>query len=267
MALGDYNNNNQKKYYEPILYSPYGTSNTEGVDPSALSYQFYNGLLKISISPMKVGAKPGDKQMWDHDNGISAWLTHVKAQILHDEIIYVLNHPDEINNSGVPTGSDGLISFSNGKELNVSSPCLIIRKIDQNTGSPTSVYAYQFKDNYHSAIRNFNPDNPQQYDSYTYKNFEIDQLLTILSEFARSSCGAYAYATMNAFKYDINRNNTKMQLIMDKLGIESNPEYSKGGNRGGNSFFSNNKPAMNEPIPQNTGMRNTTMDQLGEDIE
>ena len=69
MALGNYNNNdsNQKKGYEPILYSPYNTSNREGVDPSALSYQFYNGLLKISISPMKAGAKKDDVDVWDHE--------------------------------------------------------------------------------------------------------------------------------------------------------------------------------------------------------
>ena len=86
MALGDNyngNDNNKKKYYEPILYSPYGTSNTDGVDPSALSYSFFNGLLKISIAPMKPGAQPGDRQLWDHDNAVSVWLTHVKARMLH----------------------------------------------------------------------------------------------------------------------------------------------------------------------------------------
>ena len=94
MALGDNyngNDNNKKKYYEPILYSPYGTSNTDGVDPSALSYSFFNGLLKISIAPMKPGAQPGDRQLWDHDNAVSVWLTHVKARMLHDEIIEIQN--------------------------------------------------------------------------------------------------------------------------------------------------------------------------------
>lgn len=38
MALGNYNDNNNRRYYEPLVYSPYGTSNTEGVDPSALSF-------------------------------------------------------------------------------------------------------------------------------------------------------------------------------------------------------------------------------------
>lgn len=266
MALGNYNNN-QKKYYEPILYSLYGTSNTEGVDPSALSYQFYNNLLKISISPMKIGAKPDDKQIWDHENGISVWLTHVKAKILHDEILYVMDHLDEVNNSGVLTGNEGLISFSSGKELGVTSPCLIIRKID-STGKVTSVYAYQFKADHHIAIRNFDPKNPDSYESISHPNLEIENLITILKQYYESSCGAYAYATMSAMKYDTNRNNTKMQLIMDKLGIEAPAEYSRNNNRsGGSSFFAANK-GVTESIPQGNAMRSATMDELGgEDID
>ena len=56
MALGD---ENKKKYYEPLVYSPYGTSNNDGVDPSALYYQFYISLLKISIYLMFTNDKPG----------------------------------------------------------------------------------------------------------------------------------------------------------------------------------------------------------------
>ena len=75
MAFGDNNDNNSRKFYEPTVYSSYGMSNTDGVDPSALNFQFSLGLLKITISPMKPGAKQGDKQLWDHDNAVSVWLT------------------------------------------------------------------------------------------------------------------------------------------------------------------------------------------------
>ena len=82
MALGDYSNgdNNKKRYYEPTVNSPFGTSNTDGIDPSALSYQFNLGMLKISIAPMLPSAKPGDRQLWDHSNEVSVWLTHIKAR-------------------------------------------------------------------------------------------------------------------------------------------------------------------------------------------
>lgn len=264
MALGD---DNKKKNYEPVLYSPYGTSNTDGVDPSALSYQFYNGLLKISISPMLPNAKPGDRKLWDTDNQISVWLTHAKAKMFHDDIVYLLAHQDECNNVGVASGPEGLISFSNGKELGVTSPCLIIRKIDQ-TGSVLAVYAYQFKTEYHSSIRNFNPENPSGYEPNIHPNLEIDNLLTILDEYSKHIGGAAAYSVMNAMKYDMSRMNTKFSLIMDKLGVEQ-PDYYNG--RSNNtSYFSgqpkNSVPSNFMPSPS-APMQNTSMEELGQDIE
>ena len=50
MAFGDNNDNNSRKYYEPTVYSAYAMSNTDGVDPSALNFQFTLGecLLRVS---------------------------------------------------------------------------------------------------------------------------------------------------------------------------------------------------------------------------
>lgn len=232
--------NNKKKYYEPTLHSPYNTSNTDGVDPSALSYSFFNGLLKISMSPMKPGAKPDDYNIWDHENAVSVWITHTKARMLLDEIEYVMNNLDTVNNSGVNTGSDGLVSFSSGKELGASSPCLIIRKVNQETGEVMSTYAYQFKTSHHKVIRNFDPAHPTEFDSYVYANLEIEQLKTVLREYYVSICGAQCYANMYGGRYDTNRMNTKIGLIMDKLGIESSADYSSRSNRSNQSFFASN---------------------------
>lgn len=271
MALGDYSNNDnsRKKYYEPQVYSKYGTSNTDGVDPSALSYSFFNGLLKISIAPMLPSAKPDDKQLWDHQNEASIWLPHFKAKLLLDEINYVQAHPDEVNNGGIIIGEEGLISFSNGKEIGASSPCLIIRKIDQNTGEATSVYAYQFKTDYYKTVRNYNPADPSNFEFVDHPIFEIEQFKELLRTYSSSMSGAAAYAQMYYERFETNRTRTKLELIMDKLGIES-AEYgrqrtSSGG--GQNKSYFNNAAGKNNSIPSNTGMRSTTMDALADDIE
>ena len=263
MALGDYNrnDNNEKKGYEPILYSPYNTSNRDGVDPSALSYQFYNGILKISISPMRPGAKPDDmKDVWDHENAGAIYLPHQKARMLIDEIKYVMEHPDEIYNGGVTAGN-ALVSFSTGKELGATAPCLIIRRIDPETGTPNSSYAYQFKTDHYFGIRNFDPQNPSGYTRRTYENLEIDMLLDILEDYSRGASGAYAYMNMYANRYDTSRMNTKIGLIMEKMGIESKPEYSN--RRSGGSFFNNNNQNNST-----SNMRTNTMagleDELGD---
>lgn len=260
MALGD---ENRKKYYEPLLYSPYGTSNVDGVDPSALSYQFYNGLLKISISPLLPNAKPGDKRMWDNDNQIAVWLTHAKAKMFHDDILYLLDHPDECNNVGVSSGNEGLISFSNGKELGVTTPCLIIRKIDKD-GNVIAVYAYQFKDQYHKSIRNFAPEDPSTHEQIIHPNLEIENLLTILEEYSKHIGGAAAYSVMNGFKFDISRMNTKVGLIMDKLGVEQSDYYH---NNSGQSYFSGQpKQNSNNFMPSPAPMQSTSMEELGDSM-
>lgn len=269
MAFGD-NDNNQRKYYEPSVYSGYAMSNTDGVDPSALNYQFVNGLLKISIAPMLPNAKPGDKELWDRQNAAVIWLTHTKARMLADEIKYLMAHPDEINNSGVPSGSEGLISFSNGKELGATSPCLIVRKLDPNTGDVTSSYAYQFKADYHYTIRNFSP-NSKDFDKFFYNDLEIDQFVTLLETYYTAMSGATAYGVLHGAKYDIQKNNTKIKLIMDKLGIESSGDYSKGGSGYNNrSFFSGNNGRGDDgngnELPQqpaSSGMRAATLDDIG----
>lgn len=270
MALGDYNNgdNAKRKYYEPDVASSYGVSNTDGVDPSALSYRFTLGMLVVSISPMLPSAKPDDARLWDHDNKVSIWLTHSKAKMLLEEIEYIQAHPDTVNNGGVDTRSGGLISFSIGKELGASGPCLIIRKIDQDSGEAVSTYAYQFKTDYYRSIRNYNPSAPNESERVNYPNMEVEEFKDLLRTYASSIGGSQAYANMYYQRFETNKMNTKIRLIMDKLGIE-NPEYSKKSSGGNRSFFSNNGggASSGNSIPSSNNMRSTTMDALAEDMD
>lgn len=272
MALGDYSNNdnNKRKYYEPNVKSPYGVSNTDGIDPSALSYRFTLGMLVISIAPMLPSAKPDDQKVWDHENEVSIWLTHYNAKLLLNEIEYMQSHPDTVNNGGVFTRSGGIISFSNGKELGASGPCLIIRKTDPDTGEATSVYAYQFKTDFYKAARNYDPSNPSATEIINYPNFEVEQLKELLRTYTSSMSGAHAYSQMYIERFDTTKMNTKLRLIMDKLGIEA-PDYSQKNNGGSNnrSFFNGLGSSRNagNSIPSEGGMRSTTMDALADDME
>lgn len=267
MAFGDNNDNNSRKYYEPTVYSAYAMSNTDGVDPSALNFQFSLGLLKITISPMLPNAKPGDSELWDRKNGASIWLTHTKARMLAESIKEMLNGKmDEINNESVPSGNGGLITFSNGKELGATSPCLMIRKQNPDTGEVTSTYAYQFKSDYHYTIRNFDPAT-KEFEKIFFPSLEIEQFITLLETYYTSMSGAQAYGVLSGAKVDIQKTNTKFRLIMDKLGIEQPTEYSKGGNGYSNrSFFSGNgnsdsstSGAMNPPSGD---MRRSSLDDI-----
>lgn len=240
MALGDYSrntDNNKKNYNQPIVrIDNAGTVNPDGIDPSALNYEFFNGMLKIVIIPLKFGTDPNKKFTYDQDNKVEMWLTPTKAKIFYNEINYLLANKDSVNNVGVCTTKGGLIVFSTGKEFGVDSECLVIRKVD-NDGTITSTYAYQFKNNPNNfGVRNFNQDDPTSYDRIAYPNTEVEYLLTILKEFYTAMSGGQAYANMYYSRFDYNRIIGKVNLIMEKLGIEKQNNSSNSGP----SFFSNN---------------------------
>ncbi len=246
MALGNYDNN-KKEQYLPVYYSEYGTGNSNGIDPSSLSYSFYNRMLKLSISPLKMNN--GDKIAYDHDNAATVWLTHTKARMLHEQIKRVLS--GEISNGGVNTGTEGLVRFSDGKELGVNDYCLIISKIDES-GKEISSYAYQFKSKYHYAVDNFDSKDASHKKHY-YNDIEIIQLLDLLESYYIAMTGANAYSVMDGMRFNTNSNNTKIDLIMSKLGIEFKPGTTS---RASKSFFDN------ESSSQERSIRTATMDEL-----
>lgn len=247
MALGDYSrntDNNKKNYNQPILrLDNQGTMNPDGIDPSALNYEFYGGMLKIIITPLKFGTDPNKKFTYDNENRVEMWLTPTKAKIFYEEIKHLRANKDTVNNVGVCTTRGGLIVFSTGKEFGVDSECLVIRKVD-NDGTISSTYAYQFKANPNNfGIRNFNQDNPSDYDRVAYDNTEVEQLMAILKDFSEAMVGAYAYANMYYGRFDYNKLLGRVNSIMEKLGIERTSEYSRSNNSGnsGGSYFNNNQ--------------------------
>lgn len=240
MALGNYDNN-KKNQINVNVYSSYKMSNTEGIDPSAINFTFCLNMLKISISPKK----PGDQIAFDHEKAIECFLTHTKAKMLSDEIKNMLKQPKgEIPSVSVSTGKDGLITFTDGRELGTNKYTLLLRKTDEN-GVPVSTYAYEFKTDYHFVIRNYDPEKPSAYDKVFHDNIEIDQFLILLDQYIKAATGAMAYFTLENSKYGQSRVNTKLDSIMEKLGIEipNKGNYSRG--TGGSSFFTNSQNTGN----------------------
>lgn len=243
MALNNtYNGNNNNgnggnKQSSVNVYSPYKMSNVEGIDPSALNFTFCLNMLKLSISPKK----PGDQIAFDHEKAIECFLTHGKAKMLSDEIKYMLSHKGEVHSVSVNTGRDGLVEFNDGISFGLDHPVLVLRKIGED-GKPVSNYAYEFKNDYHFNIRNYDPENPTNFDRVVHDQLEIDQFLTILDEYVKAITGAVAYSVLENGKFNQGRTDGKLNSIMEKLGVEYNS--NRGGanySRNNNSFFNNNQ--------------------------
>lgn len=243
MALGNsnYNNNkDDKSKNSPSLYSNYKMSNTEStIDKTNLSFTYWNGTLKLALAPMNISS--GSDISFDHKNAIGVYLTHTKARMLFDEIVAFQADPVGCNNNGVASGA-GLVSISNGKEFGINNPCLILRKVNPETGMADATFVYEFKVDYHYAIRNYD-EASADFDKVFYNNLEIEQLKTLLITYYESQSGAMAYSVLDAFKYQTTRAQSDMDSVKDKLGIEG----YKGGNSGKSS-----QSAFNSREPRNS---------------
>lgn len=231
MALGD-NYNNNKKNYSPSVYSQYKFNNIESaIDKTTLAPSFWNSMLKISIAPMK-GNDPNNVE-FDYDNGINIYLNHTKARMLYQEICKFQENPEQFNNVGVPSGA-GLITITNGKEFGKNATCIVIRKLNSETGAVESSFAYEFKSDYHYSIRNFDESN-NGFDKVYYNELELEQFKMLLTSYYESMTGAVAYSVIDNMKYDMSRINTKLNSVAEKLGVS----YGKGnkGTGGNNSYF------------------------------
>lgn len=268
MALGDYNSgntstdSNKREFKEQEIYSLYNTSNEDGVDPTALSYSFWNGCLKIAIAPQL--PNPTEKRKWDHKNAASTFLNHTAARILYEEANKVIRGESE--NGGVRIGKKApsvLLTFSNGKEVGCNGYCLILRSIDAD-GTVLATYVYEFRREYYYGVTNFEADTAK-FAKSNYNAIEVDQFLDMLEQYYIAMTKATAYSVMSEMKYDMSRVNTKLGLIAESLGVEF-----KGGNNnnsgGGTSYFdrgaSSEESTSSSSSSRKSGARQTTIDDL-----
>lgn len=237
MALGTTYNNNKNQDYRPTVYSFYKWYNSEStVDKTALSVSFWKGLVKIAIAPKASGESDTS---FDYQNEVKFHLTHTKARIFYNEILKFM--AGEVTNVGV-NSNKGLISVTNGAELGASNPCLIIRILNNESGAIEASACYEFKSNFHFAVRNFD-EKTKRFDTEYYNNVELEEFASMLKGYYEAATNAIAYTVVDQMSFDINRVTTRLMSIQDKLGIQGNS--SKGGNRGfaSNSFFNGSKPS------------------------
>lgn len=242
MALGDnYNNSNEQKEkkYNPTVISDYKMSNPEGIDPSALSFSYWNGLLNIKIAPKKANSNE-EFASYDYDNAASVFISHGKARVLVEEIKRFRESNGSIDNVGIST-KHGLLSVCDGKSFGVSGPLLVVRDLDPNTGAVIAKYIYQFKTGFHYGIENFN-ETDSQYTTNNYDYLELDQFVTILEQYYLSMTNAFAYSVINANRFNETRVKNDLDAIKDNLGIPKSGNYSYKNNSGGNFFKSSSTP-------------------------
>lgn len=260
MAIGNKgnNSNNNTKQYIQEHYSIYNMSNVNSpLDPSKLSYGFWAGKLKISISPLK---KTNDNSIaFDYENNISVYVTHTKAYILSTMIKEWIKDKSYAFNVSIDTGSNGMVTLSDGVEYGLTIPCVVLKNVDEN-GETKSSFVYTIKDNYHYGIKNYN-DKTKDYERVYFDDLEIMQLIQVLDSYVESATGAQAAFIAEELKYDFSRLNTKSNLICEKLGIQSKDDKGNYSKKPSSSFFS--KSTDNNSVP----VKNSSINDLDDGLE
>ena len=217
MALN--NNGMRDRDFSPTVYSRIAFSNRESeVDKTKLEFSYWNGLLKVSISPYIPGSEEIDRRA-----SISLHLTITKAYELLKEIEqFEEDRKNEVNTNffyGVNTNK-GLIGIGRGDEFGHPGSILFtIRRTDEN-GDTISSYAYEFKNSdFYYGIRNFDP-NLKTYGYSHHENVEIDLVKKQLENYINAMTMANGYGSVEALRYYTDNVYKSLNQIKQNLGIK-----------------------------------------------
>lgn len=252
MNFNGKNNNNasEKQLYRPTVFGSYSYMNMQSdIDVTKMNFSFWKGLMKISILNPKSNST-SEYTEWDSDNSIDGYLTPFKARILASGIDKII--AGEISNYGVKIKS-GILYITKASDFGKSrdSYVLAINYVDDN-GNVTSSAVYEFTNDYHFGITDYNPD-AKSFNTETFNSeFELKMFRDTLINYASASDNAIAASVCDAMSVCItNKIYNKLDAIGTKVGIEK-PKYGNSNS----SYFSNNGGYSSNGSSNNKGESN-----------
>lgn len=226
MALGDSrNSSNGNKTFDPTFYSNLKIRNYN--NHLSIKIEYNKGLMKISI-------QKETEEQFKFEELISANLTAKKAMILVHEMDQMEQSEEDGKAYGVMVGlaeTQTAIAFQivNGVKH------LRIAKIDTSNGSVKDQKAFEFQNNSDTGMHWTNFDT-MKYNQDIVNDVDYVMLKTAIADFARAQSGASAYGHLYMNRYSENVLTTKVNAIMDKLGIERRSNNNNYSNVSGDIF-------------------------------
>lgn len=234
------NGDNQQKRYEKNLISNYRFSDPE--QGLSMTLKYWSGLFCIQIDSVNRNSGQSTYEMINQ-----AFFSPQKALITADILDEFLANPKNPD-VGVSLGFGDVVTcvtFGYNKDGVIH---IDICKVNPD-GSKDKEVRFNFSKDYYYSL-NYSDYAKMKCDKVFHNNIEIHIIKNALREFANAMTGSYAYATLYYGRFDYSRINTKIDLVMDKLGI---PKLS--GNSGSsfvgsnNNFFNRNGAASSSPAP------------------
>ena len=240
MPMGDNMGGGQRKSNDNTYYSRFNIKNANN---QSLGVTFWAGLLQISID-----TKNPEDMYSKFESVIKINLSSMKCRLLEREIdafieyINTAKTIDEKKAFGVNAGLSDKVTFIAIHATKDKVPVITIGKFDGEGTITESHDMVLSSPDYHYSL-NWSDLGSNKLDKNFYADAEISQLRDLVSNFAHNMDGAIAYSVADLMRYDIKRENTKLDQMMNKMGIEvwnggGGGNYSKG-----NSFLDNAKPS------------------------
>ena len=232
-------NNNSKDAPTVNTYTPISFANPNSpIMPSRFSISYFNKVMCISIALRNSDPSQKDAK-YDNDHKISVYISYIKAKILHDMIIDMVN--TKKNNVCVEL-KGGLLKVSNGIEFGSESPCISITYADENKN--TTEVIYQTNNNYTGAY-NFSNNS---YSTMNFPMLELDTFVMVLEQYYIASSYAIAATVKEASIYqhkaiiDAIRGNTggSSNSSRPNAGSYNNKTFLSGNDNGGNNYSQEN---------------------------
>lgn len=243
MALGDARSNNNtgngRRRFDSTYYSRLHFTNYP--ESTRLNITYSAGLMKLTIAIAPIEGE-------QYEDKITLNLTGNKAKLFLNAITNFEKNFDKasISNSyGVTTGMGEISTVGAVHKTSTDGIAITIAKVDKN-GTITERYDFNFPQNYDYSLSWDDFNNMKLTKDYDDK-LGFEMFKDALTQFTVTYNGAAGYNTIDLGRYDQGSNRTKIEAIMEKMGLQvqgNNSNYQRRSS-GGNYFNAMNPPEDN----------------------
>lgn len=234
-----------------MMYSSYGANNSPTingfamfnsesiVDKTMLAFSMWKTTIKLGIYP--VIESENDEIRYDKKSGIAIYLTPIKAWNFAQLIRAFKRDPEKYHGKGIPSGQQLITIEDPAKGFNKpgAGPCIVIRKINPETGSMESSYAYETRKEQGTVIDSYNEKNATFTQSIEFPQIELDLIIMQLENYTKAMTNTYAFTVVDAVSQPLEK-------IASKLGVNLDSGYTNN-NYKNNSYFNSNTPPTSKP--------------------
>ena len=208
--------NTQNQQVSPTLYGFTIANRDSTVDKTMLSFSMWKTTIRLGIFPLI--ESDDDQLRYDKKNGVSIYLTPVKAHIFAELIKKFMEDPKTYHGKGVYSGAN-LVTIedptrSEGFNKPAGNPVIVVRKINPDTGIVEISYAYEVRSDTGTIITDFNEKTREfNKDTEMYKFIELDMIITQLEEYYKAMTNNVAFTVSDALY-------TPLDKMAGKLGLD-----------------------------------------------